>query len=410
MSKAMTRSVLHSAWRMIPRDFRQRILLDGAPIVAPRPTANPLGGMPIGVAGWFRSASGLGEGARLGYRALEGAGLEPSSCDLSSAFAQDDLRMPIDMRPLVPGSGGSLVIHLNAPSLPYAMCALGRSRIQGRRIIGYWAWELPRITEDWRHGFRFVHEIWVPSEFTRAAIAAATDLPVHVLPHPLPEQSPAPARRADFGLPEDALLVLNAFHLGSNFTRKNPIAAINAFRRAFGDRSDRVLVIKLNDPGSMPWARRELDSAIAGAPNIRIVDRTLTPEEMTALMALSDIVISTHRSEGFGLICAEGMALGKPVIATGWSGNLDFMSEANSVLLPYKLIPVEDRDNVFSLRGQFWADPDVDAAATWLTRLADDADLRQRLGAQARQDITEKLSPARYADTAQTLLREGQRR
>lgn len=410
MSTAVTRSLLHSAWRMIPRDFRQRVLADGAPIVAPRPSADPKGGMPIGIAGWFRSASGLGEGARLGYRALEEAGLAPSGCDLSSAFAQQDLPDAVDIRPLIPGSEGSLVVHINAPSLPYAMCALGRNRIRDRRIIGYWAWELPRITDDWRHGFRFVHEIWVPSEFTRSAIAAATALPVHVLPHPLPEISPVPACRADFGLADDAVVVLNAFHIGSNFSRKNPIAAIEAFRRAFGDRKDRVLVIKLNDPGSMPRARHQLDTAIAGASNIVIVDRTLTSAEMHSLMAMSDIVISTHRSEGFGLICAEGMRLGKPVIATGWSGNLDFMTETNSVLLPYTLIPVEDPDNVFNVHGQRWADPDVEAAASWLKRLADDGDLRQRLGAKAMSDIAGLLSPARYAKTVQNLLREGERR
>ena len=406
----MTKSMLHSAWRMIPRDFRQRILLDGAPIIAPRPTANPKGGMPIGIAGWFSSASGLGEGARLGYRALDAYGLEPSGYDLSSAFAQNDLVEAINLRPLVPGTEGSLIVHINSPSLPYAMCALGRARIQGRRIIGYWAWELPRISETWRQGFKFVHEVWVPSHFTRGAIADATDLPVHVVPHPLPELTPTTARREDFGLPADALIVLNAFHLGSNFTRKNPIAAINAFRKAFGDRADRVLAIKINDPGSVPWARRELDTAIAGAKNIRLIDRTLSSEEMNGLMALSDIIISTHRSEGFGLIAAEGMRLGKPVIATGWSGNLDFMNDQNSALLPYRLVPVDDRDNVFDDKNQKWADPDVDAAASWLTRLADDEALRHRLGARAASDVADYLSQRRFADTARSLLRESERR
>ena len=406
----MTKSMLHSAWRMIPRDFRQRILLDGAPIIAPRPTANPKGGMPIGIAGWFSSASGLGEGARLGYRALDAYGLEPSGYDLSSAFAQNDLVEAINLRPLVPGTEGSLIVHINSPSLPYAMCALGRARIQGRRIIGYWAWELPRISETWRQGFKFVHEVWVPSHFTRGAIVDATDLPVHVVPHPLPELTPVSSRREDFGLPADALIVLNAFHLGSNFTRKNPIAAINAFRKAFGDRADRVLAIKINDPGSVPWARRELDIAIAGAKNIRLIDRTLSSEEMNGLMALSDIIISTHRSEGFGLIAAEGMRLGKPVIATGWSGNLDFMNDQNSALLPYRLVPVDDRDNVFDDKNQKWADPDVDAAASWLTRLADDEALRHRLGARAASDVADYLSQRRFADTARSLLRESERR
>jgi glycosyltransferase involved in cell wall biosynthesis len=405
----MNKSLAHRAWRKIPHAWRQRFFDQVTPMIAPRPSPHPKGGLPIGIAGWFSSASGLGEGARLGYRALEACGLQPAAYDLSAAFAQDDLPEAVAIRPLEPGTGGSLIVHINGPYLPYAMCKLGRSQISGRRIIGYWAWELPRLSDAWRPALSFVHEIWVPSRFTQAAVANATGLPVHVVPHPLPEIDTPRTRRADFALPDDALIVLNSFHIGSNFARKNPVAAINAFRRAFGERNDRILVIKLSDPGNVPLARQELNAAIAGAPNIRIIERTLSSKDMTGLMALSDIVISTHRSEGFGLICAEAMRLGKPVVATGWSGNLDFMNEENSALLPYKLIPVEDRDNAFDGKNQKWADPDVDAAAIWLARLADDPDLRRRMGAKAAKDIAEYLSPAKFAKTVSTLLAAGER-
>ena len=405
----MTQSLAHRAWRKIPHSWRVRFFDELTPVIAPRPSRHPKGGMPIGIAGWFSSASGLGEGARLGYRALETSGLKPTAYDLSAAFAQNDLPGAITTRPLESGTGGSLVMHINGPYLPYAMCMLGRRQIAGRRIIGYWAWELPRLSDAWRPALSFVHEIWVPSRFTQAAVADATDLPVHVVPHPLPEIEAPTSRRQDFGLPEDAIIILNSFHIGSNFTRKNPVAAINAFRRAFGDRKDRILIIKLSDPGNVPWARQELNAAIASAPNIHVIERTLSSKDMTGLMALSDIVISTHRSEGFGLICAEAMRLGKPVIATGWSGNLDFMNEENSALLPYKLIPVEDRDNAFDSRNQQWADPDVDAAARWLTRLADDPDLRRHMGVKAAKDIAEYLSPAHFAKTVSTLLASGER-
>lgn len=403
----MNKSFAHRAWRKIPHSWRLRFFEKVTPVIAPRPPRNPQGGMPIGIAGWFSSASGLGEGARLGYRALEASGLQPTAYDLSAAFAQNDLPGAIETRPLEPGTGGSLIVHINGPYMPYAMCMLGRRQIAGRRIIGYWAWELPRLSDAWKPALSFVHEIWVPSRFTQAAIAAATNLPVHVVPHPLPEIEAPTLRRQDLGLADDALIVLNSFHIGSNFARKNPVAAIKAFRRAFGDRSDRILVIKMSDPGNVPLARQELNAAIAGAANIHVIERTLSSKDMAGLMALSDIVISTHRSEGFGLICAEAMRLGKPVIATGWSGNLDFMNEQNSALLPYKLIPVEDRDNAFDTRNQQWADPDVDAAAGWLARLADDPDLRQRMGARAAKDIAEYLSPAHFAKTVSTLLASG---
>jgi hypothetical protein len=98
------------------------------------------------------------------------------------------------------------------------------------------------------------------------------------------------------------------------------------------------------------------------------------------------------------------------VIATGWSGNLDFMNDDNSALLPHKMIPVEDRDNAFDDKGQKWADPDVEAATVWLTRLADDRELRLRLGSRAARDVADYLSPARFADSVRSLLKSGERK
>ncbi len=177
--------------------------------------------------------------------------------------------------------------------------------------------------------------------------------------------------RARLGLPGDALIVLTAFHMGSAFTRKNPLAAIAAFRRAFGDAPDRLLVIKLIDHGASPIARAALERAIAGASNIRLVNLMLPPADMSGLMAAVDIVLSLHRSEGFGLVPAEAMQLGKPVVATGWSGNMDFMNARNSAPVSYRLVPVQDPyDGAFIADGQLWADADVDDAADWLRRLA----------------------------------------
>ncbi len=210
------------------------------------------------------------------------------------------------------------------------------------------------------------------------------------------------------GLPEDALVVLNVFHMGSAFTRKNPLAAIAAFRRAFGDAPDRVLAIKVID-NAAGRARHQLGEAIAGAINIRLIEGMLSPADMTGLMAASDIVISLHRSEGFGLVLAQAMSLGKAVVATGWSGNLDFMTERNSALVPYSLVPVDDPDGTFDADGQSWADANIDAAAAWLRQLAGDPDLRARLGAAAARDIAAQLSSERFAATVSALIKPDRR-
>ncbi len=268
---------------------------------------------------------------------------------------------------------------------------------------------MPRLPEGWNASFRYLHEIWVPSTFTRDAVAAATDKPVHVVPHPLPPIKATPNMRGKLGLPDDALVVLNVFHLGSAFSRKNPIAAVAAFRKAFGERSDRVLAIKLIDNGA-PGARRELGAAIADAGNIRLIEGMLPEADMAGLMSAADIVISLHRSEGFGLVPAQAMALGKPVIATAWSGNLDFMNKNNSALVSYSLIPVQDPGGAFKASDQKWADANVDEAAEWLRRLAGDAGLRARLGAVAAKDVATQLSPKHFAGTVARLIDASERR
>jgi glycosyltransferase involved in cell wall biosynthesis len=130
--------------------------------------------------------------------------------------------------------------------------------------------------------------------------------------------------------------------------------------------------------------------------NVRLIADTLSRDDMAALVASADTVLSLHRAEGFGLLLAEAMLHRVPVVATGWSGNLDFMTPGDSALIGYRLIAVEDPQGTYNVPGAKWADADVGEAAAWLTRLRDDADLRDGLGERARAAATEKLSLAAY--------------
>ncbi len=406
--KPSRRHPLRRLWQRLPQHTRTRILGSVSRLVAPLPDRAPRGGFPIAIAGLFSTMSGIGEGARLAYDALDAAGMAPAAIDISGAFGQAELEAPA-RRAIVAGSGGTLVVHHNAPFLPHALWAIGRARVRGRRVVGYWAWEFPRIPDSWLPSLRYLHEVWVPSELARVAVAAATDLPVHVVAHPMPPVTATSNMRARLGLPADALIVLTAFHMGSAFTRKNPLAAIAAFRRAFGDAPDRLLAIKLIDHGASPIARDELERAVAGASNIRLINVMLPPADMAGLIAAVDIVLSLHRSEGFGLVPAEAMQLGKPVVATGWSGNMDFMNERNSAPVSYELVPVQDPyDGAFIADGQLWAEANVEDAADWLRRLAAEPELRQRLGSAARADIARQLSPESFARAVAKLITAGE--
>ena len=236
-------------WQRLPQNTRTQILFDVSRMIAPQPDANPRGGFPLAIAGLFSTASGVGEGARLAYASLEAAGYAPAAFDLSPAFGQFELSEANARRAL----GARRRQPDRASQRPLsAACVVGprARRVHGRRIIGYWAWELPRLPAGWQPASAICTRSGCRARFTRDAVAAATDKPVHVVPHPLPPMAVTPDMRGKLGLPADALVVLNVFHLGSAFAGKNPLAAIAAFRKAFGDAPDRVLAIKLIDNGA----------------------------------------------------------------------------------------------------------------------------------------------------------------
>ncbi len=376
-------SPLHRAWRLLPAGPRRAALLRGAALLAPRPDRVPppaSGG--VALLGEFSRPSGLGMGVRLVRAALEGMGVHTWAIDVDRPG-----------RPEVP-PGVPLVLHVNPPSLPLALLKVPRGLMAGRRCIGMWNWELPVVDPAWRVGMRYVHEVWVTSTFTAGAMRALVGaVPLRVVGYPLAVVPPVPGPfgRGHFGLPADAVVVLVSFNLASSFVRKNPLAAVAAFRQAFGARADRVLVLKVGHPGHFPEDFAALRAAVGDAPNIRIETREMEQGEAHALTACADIVLSMHRSEGFGLVPAEAMLLGRAVVATGWSGNTDFMDDSGAVLLPYRLVPARDPRGVLEVEGAQWAEPDVDAAAEALVRLADDPAGRAALGARARAHAMARL-------------------
>jgi glycosyltransferase involved in cell wall biosynthesis len=334
-------------------------------------------------------ASGLGEGARLMAEAARSLGIPVWIFDLPPL---DDSRAELEASAGaggLPPPGVPLVVHVNAPMLPLALLRLPCAVTRQRPIIGYWAWELQEVPPEWRPAVACVSEIWVPSRFTAAAMEALAPGRVRVVPPPLAlvPPVPSPLDRSAFGLPDAAVVVLVSFNLASSLARKNPFAALAAFHGAFGDRADRLLVLKVSHPDHAPEDFARL-AGMAVGPNIRLETRVLRPADSHALTACADIVLSLHRAEGFGLVMAEAMLLGKPVVATGWSGNTDFMDAENSEPVGCRLIPARDDRAVY--RGQ-WAEPDVVEAVDRLRALAGAPALRLELGQRARTSVLARL-------------------
>ena len=207
---------------------------------------------------------------------------------------------------------------------------LGEDYFHGPRI-GIWGWETDSIPERWQRAFALVREIWVYSRFMAQNIGAVAPIPVIALPPPVqpPAESAVPER---LDVPGDGFLFLFVFDYLSTIQRKNPVGLIEAFKRAFAPGEGPRLLLKTINGPLRPLAEEEVLWAAHGRPDIHVIDRSLSGDELNGLMAACDCYVSLHRSEGFGLTLAEAMSIGKPTIGTGYSGNLDFMNAENSYL------------------------------------------------------------------------------
>ena len=357
----------------------------------------------ITLVGFLTSPSGLGEGARLAAEALADAGYTVGLIDATAIMRLPAGGPRLDPRPaLIDGDiGGPLLVHINPPDF---QLVLSRRRLSGRnrKLIAYWAWEVGLVPGHWRRAFRLVHEIWVPSRFVAEALrGAGCAVPVRVVHHPvrgiaLPVHAIAPAENACAETARAAspvLRVLTVLAYDSGFDRKNPLAAVAAFHSAFGQRADVELVVKVRGASASGGPERRLAAAIAGMPNVRVIDSTIARREFLDLLNDCDVLLSLHRAEGFGLVLAEAMLMGKPVVATAWSGNLDFMTAATACLVPARQVRASD-ENYGRLRAT-WAEPSVEAAAAWLRRLTEPA-LRQRIGAAASEHAQRQLGLAAF--------------
>lgn len=353
--------------------------------------------MPLVVAGMFRTGSGLGRAALSCYNALHHEGFRPVAVDLSARFNQADLGTHLPLAPFPRRARGTLVLVANPPEVPAALKALGLRRWHNWRIIACWAWELSVAPASWRSAEKYVSEIWVPSRFVADAFAGQFGRPVKIVPHFIAPPALPPAATYDI------LRVLTLADARSSLERKNPLAAVRMFKAAFSAGQDAQLTIKCRNLDLYSEYASELMRAIGGDPRIRLIKETLSAEAQAELLRTSDVLLSPHRAEGFGIPLAEALALGKYVIATGWSGNLEFMDSGCAVLLPSKLIPALDRTGVYSpLPGAVWAEPDFDSGVEALRSSAASAERRHAFRTAGPTAITSRLGTNAYASALRT--------
>jgi glycosyltransferase involved in cell wall biosynthesis len=380
------------AWR---ESLRHRNVLDKARILATtafgsirRKARFELGADLIG---YSRGVLGMGEHVRMVARAMGAVGVPYGVVDyalgLGNRLQRPDADIPVAGAP----SRRCAIMHVNADQMTRAYWYLGAEFFHGRRIVGYWAWELADCPMSWRPAIGMVDEIWAPSRFVQQAFSAHTVKPVVLMPLCVTIPNFIPLPHEAFGLvPEDFIFAF-VFDCYSWVQRKNPLAAIRAFRKAF-DQNEKVrLVLKAMNADRANPAWQALQAEVVGDPRITLIDETWSRERLLALLAICDAYVSLHRSEGFGRTPAEAMLLGKPVIATDYSGTQDFCRIDNSLLVDFRLVEV-GVDEYPEGEGQVWADPKVAVAAAQMRRLFDDRGLAQRLGNAGRKTIESEFS------------------
>lgn len=342
----------------------------------------------VNILSHFSYPSGIQQAALFTKRALETAHFGVSCRDVS-AFPCFDVE---DRAPFL-GLEVFPVTIINVAPQPYFSVAYERGgllRRSGIYRIAYWAWELDTIPEEWSELTPLLDAIWAPTSFVANAFRQRMGVPVEEVLPGVELSAIETVTKAELGIPENNYVFMFMFDMCSQMIRKNPLALIRAFRAAFRPSDHASLVIKVSRGRSHPEAFAALEQAAREA-NVIVVDEVLSRARAYGFTQMCDCFVSLHRAEGFGLCLAEAMLMGKPAIATNYSGNLAFMHPGNSLLVDYRLTDIAD-DNPIYKGGNHWADPSVEHAAALMRQCYDEPEEAAALAAIGQAEAREMLS------------------
>lgn len=336
----------------------------------------------LNLIGYFESVSGVGQSARALASAAERAGVPVARLEVSGSAKRSRPFAPYDVN----------LYHVNADGAAAVVEELGPGIHAGRANVAYWYWEAEEFPERWRDRFDYFDEIWVASEYCRRAIEPVSPVPIAVIPPAVTLPEALPDARERLGLAATEFLFLTVFDAMSVPERKNPLGTIRAFARAFPIPSDARLLIRVWNAAEVPGLMEAMRQAAQGA-NVSIEEGEIGRDRLALLFAACDGYVSLHRAEGFGFPIAEAMSLGKPVVATDYSGSADYLDETTGFPVRWRPMSLPERIRDYD-SGTRWAEPEEEHAIETLRRVFQDRSGAARRGEAARRRIAELYAPA----------------
>lgn len=384
-----------ASWPVVANQYREALETERERMLDTRPRSRPVRSrkrVGVNLFADARATTGLAEAARRHLAALDSSPIGTTFTEFNTGAANRSLTLPRGVAGMRRGKEYPVdlwFVNVNEFQLV-------PEHALDRYTIALWAWELPEAPLAAQRHLSRINELWVVSSYVAQAFRTITEIPIRVLPNIVEPPPETIEDRASFGLPHDRLLVLFTFSASSSDARKNPWAVIDCFIRAFGTdpgQNDAHLVMKVNDLHRFPDLANELSSAMSKVGGTLITDE-LRRSDMDSLLQSCDIYLSLHRSEGFGLGMAEAMSFGKPVIATAYGGNLDFMPHGSAIPVGYDIRKIEEADHrlgpeflTWYETGQLWAEPNVEQASRWLRWLANSDERRSVIGKRGAETI-----------------------
>ena len=343
----------------------------------------------VNLVGYLNAELGVGESARSTAAALRASGVALATVTTKRTTSRQGVDYPADNL----ARYNTIVMGVNADQIDVVQAELGTSFMADRYVIGQWYWELESFPSELHEAFTSVDEVWAASTFIRDTVAKAAPRRMTVTHMPIAVSTPLfdpLATRQTFGLPE-GFMFLFSWDMLSVVERKNPDGLVLAYRQAFEPTDGALLVLKTMNGRSRLQSLERLRWSCRDRPDIIIIDEVFDQVRTGSLTNVSDCYVSLHRSEGLGLTMAEAMLLEKPVIATGYSGNLDFTTADVAHLVGWQPTTVPSDAGPYRA-GSMWADPDLEHAADLMRTVFDDRAAARRLGIAARARLLETHS------------------